>query len=224
MSLNIGQFRKEQLTIDDYKDIIPSNNIIEVDYIRNHMRGYLQVIDKGIKLPEGMVFSKGVTYHIKMFLESNYAGSVTFMLAKDLEDSAIYMPIKRMHLLEPVNGNTQGVTEIILTFTPNEDYQYLVFCRNEALDDEGITYSIRDINIERLKNLIDTYFSNSYQNLSYLKNIGIQGEQGLRFSLNGEGFTMNSSGIFMLNDININQISFVVENENSPSFLVDFQY
>ena len=35
---------------------------------------------------------------------------------------------------------------------------------------------------------------------------------------------MNSSGIFMLNDININQISFVVENENSPSFLVDFQY
>ena len=78
--------------------------------------------------------------------------------------------------------------EIVLTFTPNEDYQYLVFCRNEALDDEGITYSIRDINIERLKNLIDTYFSNSYQNLSYLKNIGIQGEQGLRFSLNGEGF------------------------------------
>lgn len=224
MSLNIGQFRKEQLTIDDYKDIIPSNNIIEVDYIRNHMRGYLQVIDKGIKLPDGMVFSKGVTYHIKMFLESNYAGSVTFMLAKDLEDSAIYMPIKRMHLSEPLNGSPQGVTEIILTFTPNEDYQYLVFCRNEALDDENITYSIRDINIERLKNLIDTYFSNSYQNLSYLKNIGIQGEQGLRFSLNGEGFTMNSSGIFMLNDININQISFVVENENSSSFLVDFQY
>lgn len=224
MSLNIGQFRKEQLTIDDYKDIIPSNNIIEINYIRNHMRGYLQVIDKGIKLPEGMVFSKGVTYHIKMFLESNYAGSVTFMLAKDLEDSAIYMPIKRMHLSEPLNGSLQGVTEIILTFTPNEDYQYLVFCRNEALDDENITYSIRNINIERLKNLIDTYFSNSYQNLSYLKNIGIQGEQGLRFSLNGEGFTMNSSGIFMLNDININQISFVVENEDSSSFLVDFQY
>ncbi len=215
MSLKVGQFTKEQLpNLEDYSENVASS-IVNITYTRSRVKGYLTVTDSGFALPEGKKFVGGVTYYVKMNCNGGFSGDVTFMLTNEVEDSETYMPIKRMIIS---HGANQG---IVLIFTPDRDYNYLVCHRNEHLE-ENVLCSFENVEIKKLKNLIDTYFSNHY-NLSYLKNIGIQGAPGLRFVLNGEGFTLNYSGMFVLNSVNVTQISFVV-TEQTESFLLDFQY
>ena len=61
--------------------------------------------------------------------------------------------------------------------------------------------------------------------------MGLQGPPGLLFSMNGEEIRIGKSGIYEVEGININQLSFVIKNnspipyaDNLDYFIMDFQY
>ena len=159
-------------------------------------------------------FKKGQTYYLQLNLSSSSNSNSEVKVV--LSNGKFEMPVRI------IPNFSTGVYDFI--FTPDRDYTYISFTSANVGDSPII--------FQQLNNIFSSYTN--------IKEIGIQGFPGLRFSINGEGFTLGKSGFFYLSDIDIIQMGVFLKKEKntekessttllppSPediSFIVSFQY
>lgn len=157
-------------------------------------------------------FEKGQTYYLQLNLSSSNSEVKVVLSNGEFE-----MPVRI------IPNFSTGAYDFI--FTPDRNYTYISFA---------------SANIGSLSSIIFQQLSNIFSSYTSVKEIGIQGFPGLRFSINGEGFTLGKSGFFYLSDIDIIQMGIFLRKEKtikeespttslppSPediSFIVNFQY
>ena len=185
----------------------------DVEYTKNYG---VEITQEGnfknaFTLTEGNIFAKDTIYYIKANLKYNSAAEVVAKLVSS--DGSMSMTVK----ITSIEANTTKTFEAIVM--PPYPFKYLVFYINGQ-----IVNIDSDPKVHQLNNLLKTsYFQGMYPGLVSLKHIGVQGSPGLKFSINGEEFAVNSTGIFELNDMNVANLAFMVDANTSP-FIVDFQY
>ena len=240
MSYNIGQLRRNQITT--YETKIP---IFGKQYQKNLKNKYMgtsiQITNSGFKLEKG-ILKKDVSYYFS-FTTSGGTSSEKIFRVKLLGDGK-EMVVKEILLPRP---NT--VYELI--FTPNDDiYDYIVMERiltsdisasalnNPILLKENSHYpSYKDgeestyTTLKELVNIIPSYLQGQYDNLQYLKKMGLQGPPGLLFAMNGEEIRIGKSGIYEVDNLAIENLGFVIKNTSpipyedaKDFFIMDFQY
>lgn len=187
-------------------------------------------------------FKKGETYYVKVNLK----------IKGDIQDNPIKVVLrdteKNYEMLVRTIINIPDVENYYsfdFIFTPDRDYDYLFFVytgrdKYSELGENSFSYvEIKSPEIKILYNII-TALKNlngySYKDLVNIKEIGIQGAPGLRFSINGEDFKLGKSGYFYLSDVEISQVGFHVreslDSNHSPFpygdqeefFIMSFQY
>lgn len=229
MSLNLGQLRQTQLENDSnfiFADVLiesgTSYNII--DYSHRNSFYNEDVVDKAIILPEGALFKKNNIYDVTVTLNNNNIKHTIIIKLYQKEskesETVIYKTVKIVNVFN-------GRNTIQVIFTPDYDYDYLVF---EVQGRENLGFGINathDIEegfkVSQLTDIIK-YLSYKYNNFSYIQKFGLQGPVGLKFSLNQEEFQLNSTGMFTLEDVNVSQLAFSINESNTQPFIMDFQY
>lgn len=237
MSYNIGQFRRNQLSVDSYSTLVPKfsdgKNLGQHTTIYNLEGLELKVIDSCIAMPkdsnnkELYTLTKGTNYFFTFKVNNFYPfrlrlyNTTTFasMIVKSYPSGAF--------------GNQEVV------FCPNDNYNLIIFeiIRNQSnitlQQGLGIDTNANTIfKLYELTNILTTTrFVNNNVNIKYLKKIGLQGPPGLLFCLNGEEMYLGKSGIFEVEDININNLAFVLKNKSPipfedavDFFILDYQY
>lgn len=115
-----------------------------------------------------------------------------------------------------IPGNGNGGKTVEFFFTPQVDYTYLVFeIRRTYLDylfTDGISINITGESLCKINNILQSAIT--------IKKLGIQGKPGLKMVINQEGFWMNPTGIFEINDdYNIDFLGFVITSDNKSDVL-----
>ena len=207
MSVQIGQFRRNQKNVDDFfQQKINKYTIKEVSFIGKDGEKYYNELT--ISEPkEQQYFTEGKTYYIKGGQVRPTGEKCTIKLISS-------------NGTQQIIGKFSG--QLDFTFTPNRpDYQFLVFAFEK--DNAGsFAYA------PTLYELGNVCGDGGTKVPKKVKKIGIQGMPGLRFSINGEDFIMGKSGIFMLGDMDITQISFFVRDfsnaKNQTNYINYFPY
>ena len=220
MSYKIGQLRKNQ--ISKYE-----TSIENFTYTRGSSSNFQGqptqigssiVYDTVVGIPGSYLIKDTNYYLIFQFKSLSQYGHFKVKLIGD----NISMTVKEFKV------NPYDTCEVV--FTPNDDkYTAIVFelVRTDSYQD-GIV--LDNIQLKSLTNVI-THLQSRYDNLAYLKKMGLQGPPGLLFSMNGEEFYMGKSGIYEIQDINITNLSFVIKDDvaevdgkQKNYFIMDFQY
>jgi hypothetical protein len=178
-------------------------------------------VEKG--LLKKSVFEKDKTYYLKLKLTSSatsFPQKVKVKLCNIIKDNVTEeMPIR----LIP-NFIDNRVYDFI--FTPDKNYSYFIII---STDGKQCSISFKDIFCEEISNVLNQ------TGYSLIRDIGIQGSPGLRFAINGEGFTLGKSGNFYLSDLDITNIGFHLrgsiekpffpqEKNSKEFFIMSFQY
>lgn len=215
MSYNIGQLRRNQ--IKEYDTPIE---------ILSSMAGTFSIIDSSgltiknscINLPSGTL-KKDVNYYFIFALTDNNKSFVVTLRGGEKEQ-----PIKFFNRTSPTGIYT-------MVFTPNDNiYTQIVFKLTEratgsavvALDKTSNNNILTRIKLYELINIVP-----KLGDIDSIKKFGLQGPPGLMFSMNGEEIHIGKSGIYEVEDVNINNLSFVLKtNEDGEKdfFIMDYMY
>lgn len=129
-------------------------------------------------------------------------------------------------------GRGKRYFEII--FTPNSTYDQILWELQRTALDYRLDYNrLMDITVTEFVQLINILpiLKQTYNDITYLTKIGIQGPPSLLMCINGEQIRIGKSGIYELNNdlIKITFISFIPKQNTFSSntldyFIMDFEY
>ena len=232
MSYQIGQFRRPQ--INSYYTPLT----MELDYQETQRLANENIVfhDACGSLSGDNIINNRNNYYLRFGIRQRLDAEQTFSLklqnsfeAEDNEQLIETYTIKR--------GNGISYFENILS--PNETYNKIIWeLERTSLDYQivnqdgsyGRMLQLQIVNYSRLIDVL-TNLKSSYSNLNYFTKIGIQGPPSLLMCINGEQIRIGKSGIYELNneDINIISISFVPKESTIISdgldyFIMDFEY
>ena len=218
MSYNIGQWRKNQL--DSYMSHIPLYSTTGKDvYVTNEYPSPYFEHDTYNELE--ITLPKDNQDNLQYFQEDeNYYFKFTVLDPVEFKVKLIGDNNKSMFIKSfKTFGNS---TKCELVFTPNDKiYNAILFekVRTDVYDKDPVALvkdsangEYTEIQLKKLVNIMNI-LKNQYSNLSYLKQLGIQGPSGFMFSMNGEEFYVGKSGIYEVDGINITSLSFVVDGQ-----------
>lgn len=226
MSYNIGQFRRAQLGIDNYRTLL-EYKITHVTKSDTRTTFW----NTAISLTSGSVLDNKHSYYLR-FTVKQMTSVQNFSL--QLQNSNDTQTIEDY----TVPAGT-GSTTFDIVFTPNATYSMIVFVLARTPEDYNIIqneYSGRvmeitviENNIYSMTNIVETLAST--YGLTELTRIGVQGPTGLMMSINGEQIKIGKSGIYELNDVNI-KITYLgfalkqnmLNKDNYDNFILDFEY
>lgn len=226
MSYNIGQFRRAQLSISNYRTLLQ----YDMTHVTNN-NTKTTFLDTAISLAGGSVLDNKHSYYLR-FTVKQMTSVQNFSL--QLQNSNDTQTIEDY----TVPAGT-GSTTFDIVFTPNATYSLIVFVLARTSEDYNIIESgqygrIMDItvnseNIYLMTNIVDTLAST--YGLTELTRIGVQGPTGLMMSINGEQIKIGKSSIYELNDVNIKitYLGFVLKKnvlnvDGYDNFILDFEY
>lgn len=226
MSYNIGQFRRAQLSIANYRTLLKYN----ITTVTNNNTN-VTFLDTAISLTSDSVLDNKHSYYLQFTVkQKNSVQNFSLQLQNSNDSQTIEN--------YTVPAGTGSITFDIV-FTPNSIYNLIVFVLARTTEDYNITEDsqygrIMDItvnknNIYLITNIINTLAS-TYE-LTRLIRIGVQGPTGLMMSINGEQIKVGKTGIYELNDVNIKitYLGFVLKEnalnvDGYDNFILDFEY
>ena len=186
MSVQIGQFRRNQRNTEFFQEQILSNSTVNQQFTGSNGIKYYEFAI--IEPNNQSFFSEKQTYYFSGYLQGN---------------SYIVKLVNSTSNTQQIIGKFTG--SATFTFTPNRpDYNCLVFALETNTKPNKISYELY-----KLGNICG---DSGTKVPKKVKKIGIQGMSGLKFSINGEDFIMGKSGIFMLGNMDITQISFYIRD------------
>lgn len=224
--MKIGQITSNSITKNE--DITNDLNFKYYDYSDKKVKyKYFENSDYEYESAIAYPFEKNITYYLRTNISASSTTRIKVLLCNlNSENGRV---IKEMPV-RIIPNYISGYYDFI--FTPDRDYNYLIF-----ISEDGTNYckaTLTDIFCEKLENILKD------KKYHLLKDIGIQGEPGLRFSINGESFTLGKSGYFYLSDLEIRQLGFHIRenysndlssltsfpfgNNGKEFFIVNFQY
>ena len=243
MSVQIGQFRKDQLsnyTID--KPILSINN--EVKTITN-----TQNIVNNAKLDFSAspsdtypkYFQENQIYYIPKIILKLDGFDNNIFKKQSIKVDAILKEDDFEQTIATFSFSSCGEQSYDISFVPTRKCSELHFKvrrnTNELSNAPG-SLSIFDsdefITIENKVNLLTT---SSMADINWIQKLGVQAAPGFTFIVNGELIRVGKSGTYMISDINIDSLAAVIRkdnqelmnnpipfNENSDYFLLDYEY
>lgn len=230
MSYNIGQLRRNQ--INSYSTALSYRQ----DLIRNE-NSIIDFYDQCMYLSGANIVSSIYSYYLK-FEVTQLPEVIQEFSIKLQSDEVTVDNIQNIRSFVVKQG--LGTTTFELIFTPNSNYNQIIFeLKRMALDfytDNGDGTSGRIMNIkilqfDRVINVISSYLAKNFPGMTSLKKIGIQGPPGLLFCIDGEEIKIGRSGIYELynEDITISYIGFIIKDslftqDGKDFFIMDFKY
>ena len=230
MSYNIGQLRRNQ--ISSYSTALSYRQ----DLIRNE-NSIIDFYDQCMYLSGANVVSSIYSYYLKF--EVTQLPEVTQEFSIRLQSDEVTVDnIQNIRSFVVKRG--LGTTTFELIFTPNSNYNQIVFeLKRLALDfyidngdgTRGKIMKIKILQFDRVINVISSYLAKNYPGMTSLKKIGIQGPPGLLFCIDGEEIRIGRSGIYELynEDIAISYMGFIIKDslftqDGKDFFIMDFKY
>lgn len=230
MSYRIGQLRRNQ--ISSYSTALS----YQQGLIKNE-NSIIDFYDQCMYLSGANIVSSIYSYYLKF--EVTQLPEVTQEFSIKLQSDEVTIDniqnIKNFVVKQGV-----GTTTFELIFTPNSNYNQIVFeLKRLALDfykdngdgTSGRVMKIKILQFDRVINVISSYLAKNYAGMTTLKKIGIQGPPGLLFCIDGEEIRIGRSGIYELynEDINISYIGFIIKDslftqDGKDFFIMDFKY
>lgn len=227
MSYKVKQFKRNQLPVNNYLKIIEEFSN-ENNYSRTGRETVitesLKVKDSSIKMPEGMKLEKGKNYYFT-FKSNEFESYKVKLINTDTQAS---MTIKTIQ---------SGYSRQEVIFCPNDNYNLIVFelIRNltnaNNLTRVGLRLDTLQSEIFKLYELTNILTTSTFSDVPYIKKFGLQGPPGLVFCMNGEEMRLGKSGIYEVEDINVNNLAFVLKNQSPipfedavDFFILDYQY
>lgn len=226
----IGQLRRNQ--INSYSTALSYRQ----DLIRNE-NSIIDFYDQCMYLSGANIVSSIYSYYLK-FEVTQLPEVIQEFSIKLQSDEVAVDNIQNIRSFVVKQG--LGTTTFELIFTPNSNYNQIIFeLKRMALDfytDNGDGTSGRIMNIkilqfDRVINVISSYLAKNFPGMTSLKKIGIQGPPGLLFCIDGEEIRIGRSGIYELynEDITISYIGFIIKDslftqDGKDFFIMDFKY
>lgn len=226
----IGQLRRNQ--ISSYSTALSYRQ----DLIRNE-NSIIDFYDQCMYLSGANIVSSIYSYYLK-FEVTQLPEVIQEFSIKLQSDEVAVDNIQNIRSFVVKQG--LGTTTFELIFTPNSNYNQIVFeLKRMALDfytDNGDGTSGRIMNIkilqfDRVINVISSYLAKNFPGMTSLKKIGIQGPPGLLFCIDGEEIRIGRSGIYELynEDITISYMGFIIKDslftqDGKDFFIMDFKY
>lgn len=226
----IGQLRRNQ--INSYSTALSYRQ----DLIRNE-NSIIDFYDQCMYLSGANIVSSIYSYYLK-FEVTQLPEVIQEFSIKLQSDEVTVDNIQNIRSFVVKQG--LGTTTFELIFTPNSNYNQIIFeLKRMTLDfytDNGDGTSGRIMNIkilqfDRVINVISSYLAKNFPGMTSLKKIGIQGPPGLLFCIDGEEIRIGRSGIYELynEDITISYIGFIIKDslftqDGKDFFIMDFKY
>lgn len=230
MSYQIGQLRRNQ--ISSYSTALS----YQQGLIKNE-NSIIDFYDQCMYLSGANIVSSIYSYYLKF--EVTQLPEVTQEFSIRLQSDGVTVDnIQNIRSFVVKQG--VGTTTFELIFTPNSNYNQIIFeLKRLALDfytdnsdgTSGRIMKIKILQFDRVINVISSYLAKNYAGMTTLKKIGIQGPPGLLFCIDGEEIRIGRSGIYELynEDINISYIGFIIKDslftqDGKDFFIMDFKY
>lgn len=230
MSYNIGQLRRNQ--INSYSTALSYRQ----DLIRNE-NSIIDFYDQCMYLSGANIVSSIYSYYLK-FEVTQLPEVIQEFSIKLQSDEVTVDNIQNIRSFVVKQG--LGTTTFELIFTPNSNYNQIIFeLKRMALDfytdngdgTRGRIMNIKILQFDRVINVISSYLAKNFPGMTSLKKIGIQGPPGLLFCIDGEEIRIGRSGIYELynEDITISYIGFIIKDslftqDGKDFFIMDFKY
>lgn len=196
MGIKIEQYRKQNSF-----SYITKQNILEEPYQEGSKIAF--------KFSTFLNISKPYYFKIKI-KKQNSTQSITVMLQQTIENSSSNVQkIGGYKVAKQSTNDEYVIYENILKPTLSS-YNYIV-CSSDS------TLSTSDIEIE----IYEIYNVLNALSISTLNKIGVQAKPGQLMCINGQPIRVNKSGLYELNNIDINFIGFIPTENN---FILDYQY
>lgn len=201
-------------------DIATTSNPYQIATIQNSSgedSGYPKVFnDVAIERVGSSIFSSKNTYYFKGTLQRGSRNNLFNSIEVTVELSNGGSSTQFID-----SFSISGEKTVEFFFTPQVDYIYLVFkIKRTYLDylfTDGISINIKE---DDENHLCLCKINNIFQSAITIKKLGIQGKPGLKMVINQEGFWMNPTGIFEINDdYNIDFLGFVITSDNKSDVL-----
>lgn len=229
MSFNFGQFRRDQLSVDNYTSAI--------EYVKqNYQRKtgttvQKKFIDNMIVITTPMDNTK--SYYLQITINKLSSQQDFSLLLKKSSDDNANQIIDTFSVSSDPDENGTETFEFIIT--PNLDYDQIVFyltristdyqLSNEDDGSYGRKSTIEILNFSQIKDLLSTSI-----NHTPLVKIGVQGPTGMLMIINGEPIRIGPSGIYEINNgYKIKTFGVIIKNNNLSTdgkeyFILDYQY
>lgn len=188
MSYNIEQFKRTSFPVANYQT--------KIEVTEN------MVTDNLIKYN----FKANTIYYLKGTVKSkNSTGSKKFRIK--LNDSKNE---NKYQIIDMYNYSSIGGTLIEIFFIPKYDFEQIIL---EDMDNKNEIFTMATLTTF---NTITNLIGNNETKIPFpVKQIGVQGPQGLTFIINGEKIVMGKSGIYMSSEMEITSIGFCIETKQS---------
>ena len=230
MSYQIGQLRRNQIssysTALSYQQRLIKNENSIIDFY-----------DQCMYLRGANIVSSIYSYYLKFEVTQLPEVTQEFLIRLQ-SDEVTVDNIQNIRSFVVKQG--VGTTTFELIFTPNSNYNQIIFeLKRLTLDfytdnsdgTSGRIMKIKILQFDRVINVISSYLAKNYAGMTTLKKIGIQGPPGLLFCIDGEEIRIGRSGIYELynEDINISYIGFIIKDslftqDGKDFFIMDFKY
>ena len=215
MSYQIGQFRRAQLSIANYRTLLKYN----ITTVTNN-NANVTFLDTAISLTSGSVLDNKHSYYLRFTVKQMNSVQNFSLQLQNSNDSQTIEDYT-------VPAGT-GSTTFDIVFTPNSTYNLIVFVLARTAEDYNIIensqygrimdITVNENNIYLMTNIIDTLAST--YGLTELIRIGIQGPTGLMMSINGEQIKVGKTGIYEIGNTKITSLYFLQDVDNNT--LIDY--
>ena len=172
-------------------------------------------------------FSAGVSYYLKFKVKRRTDSSQNFNieLGSSSDTSAKNKEFIKRYIVSSGTSDKEDIFEFI--FTPFGDNDELLFLLDRiTLDytiENGRTMDIVIIDLYSINNIIESILTQ--KKVNGLTDIGLQGNSGQLFMLNGEEIHIGRSGIYELHNKNIliKKLGLVIKDNSDIDFILDYQ-
>ena len=226
MSFNFGQFRRDQLSINNY------TSSIEYE-VQNYQRKTGTTVQK--KFVDNMIvvtspMDNTKSYYLQVTINKiSSQQDFSLLLKKSINDN-----VSQIIDTFSVSSGSTGTETFEFIITPNMDYDQIVFYLTRTNTDYQLnngdnTYgrksTIEVLNFSQIVDLLSTSI-----NHTPLVKIGVQGPTGMLMIINGEPIRIGPNGVYEINNgYKIKTFGAVIKDNSSSTdgkeyFILDYQY
>ena len=135
MSFNLGQFRRDQLSVNSYL-IDLSGSTVQNKIVTSNISSAIKFMDQAIVLQDGTFFNSAKSYYVKVAVKRNINRSQYLTIT--LQNSSVQGSIQTLDTLYVPAGSGSDANKITfeMIIAPNGSYNQIVFTmnRNDAVD------------------------------------------------------------------------------------------
>lgn len=212
----IGQFRRTQIKADEDKRYVSEINLT----LSTEESSLIPSVYNVCGVPQNILIANN-SYYIHFSVKQKSAIQhfklklLNTTIASDNEQTIEYITVAAAI----PNQQQPSYVDFELVFTPNASYNKIVW----ELQSNDVNDSINVSYFGKVEDIISSYLSSHFSDLTALIKIGVQGPPGLIMCINGEQIRLGRNGIYEINNgLKITSIGFVPKD--SDYFIMDFEY